>query len=228
MNSSLEPLFVIDFKVYCWDLIIVSYVLVFKIVLNLYKHFVWVLRCFSCVQFIVTPWTVAVQAPLCMGLSLQEYWSGLPVSLLGVLLNLGIKTHGSYIGRRIFFFFFYHWDTWEAGIYSFNQLVQSLSLSNSLEPYGLKYARLPCPSPIPGACLNSCPSSQWHYPTISSPSPSAFHLSQHQGLFQWVSSLHQMAKVFELQFQHQFFQWYKVAVIIFYTNTNTDLLFHCV
>ena len=39
---------------------------------------------------------------------------------------------------------------------------------------------------------------------LLSPSP-AFNLSQHQGLFQWVSSLHQVAKV--LEFQHQSFQW---------------------
>ena len=38
---------------------------------------------------------------------------------------------------------------------------------------------------------------------LSSPFPPAFNLSQHQGLFQWVSSLHQVAKVFELQLQHQ-------------------------
>ena len=37
----------------------------------------------------------------------------------------------------------------------------------------------------------------------SSPSPPAFHLSQHQGLFQWVSSSHQVAKVPEFQLQHQ-------------------------
>ena len=42
---------------------------------------------------------------------------------------------------------------------------------------------------------------------LSSPSPPAFNLSQHQGLFQWVSSSHQMAKLLELQLQHQFFQW---------------------
>ena len=40
-----------------------------------------------------------------------------------------------------------------------------------------------------------------------SPSPPAFNLSQHQDLFQWVSSLHQMAKVLEFQLQHQSFQW---------------------
>ena len=38
-------------------------------------------------------------------------------------------------------------------------------------------------------------------------SPLAFSLSQHQGLFQWVSSLYQVAKVLELQLQHQSFQW---------------------
>ena len=38
-------------------------------------------------------------------------------------------------------------------------------------------------------------------------SPPALNLSQHQGLFQWVSSSHQMAKVLELQLQHQSFQW---------------------
>ena len=41
---------------------------------------------------------------------------------------------------------------------------------------------------------------------LSSPSP-AFNLSQHQGLFQWVGSSHQMAKVLELQLQYQSFQW---------------------
>ena len=42
---------------------------------------------------------------------------------------------------------------------------------------------------------------------LPSPSPPAFNLSQHQGLFQWVSSSHQVAKVLELQPQHQSFQW---------------------
>ena len=41
---------------------------------------------------------------------------------------------------------------------------------------------------------------------LSCPSPPDFNLSQHQGLFQWVSS-HQVAKVLEFQLQHQSFQW---------------------
>ena len=42
---------------------------------------------------------------------------------------------------------------------------------------------------------------------LSSPSPPAFNLSQHQGLFKWVSSSHQVVKVLEFQLQHQSFQW---------------------
>ena len=44
-------------------------------------------------------------------------------------------------------------------------------------------------------------------PTLSSPSPPAFNLSQHQGLFKGVSPLQQVAKVLEFQLQHQSFQW---------------------
>ena len=42
---------------------------------------------------------------------------------------------------------------------------------------------------------------------LSSPSPPSFNLSQHQGLFKWVSSSHQVAKVLEFELQHQSFQW---------------------
>ena len=42
---------------------------------------------------------------------------------------------------------------------------------------------------------------------LSSPSPPDFNLSQHQCLFQWVSSSHQVVKVLEFQLQHQSFQW---------------------
>ena len=39
-------------------------------------------------------------------------------------------------------------------------------LSDSFRPHGLQHARLPCPSPTPGACSNSCPLSHWCHPTI--------------------------------------------------------------
>ena len=54
---------------------------------------------------------------------------------------------------------------------------------------------------------------------LSSPSPPAFSLSQHQGLFQWVNSLHQVAKLLEHQLQHQSFQG------ILRTNFLYDWLF---
>ena len=41
-------------------------------------------------------------------------------------------------------------------------------MSDSLQPHGLQHSRLPCPSPTPRACSNSCPSHQWCHPTISS------------------------------------------------------------
>ena len=42
---------------------------------------------------------------------------------------------------------------------------------------------------------------------LSTPSPPAFNLSQHQGLFKWVSSSHQVVKVLEFRLQHRSFQW---------------------
>jgi len=46
-------------------------------------------------------------------------------------------------------------------------IVQSLSHVQLFEHHGLQHSRLPCPSPSPGACSNSCPLSQWCHPTIS-------------------------------------------------------------
>ena len=92
---------------------------------------------------------------------------------------------------------------------SFSQFSRSV-MSNSLQPNGLQHASLPCPSPTPRACSNSCPLSWWCHPPshpLLSPSPPTFNLSQHQSLFQWVSSSHQVAKVLEFQLQHQSFQW---------------------
>ena len=51
------------------------------------------LSCFSHVRLFATLWTVAHQAPLSMGFSRQEYWSGLPCPPLGGLPNPGIEPH---------------------------------------------------------------------------------------------------------------------------------------
>ena len=80
-------------------------------------------------------------------------------------------------------------------------------VSDSLRPHELQHARPPCPSPTPGVYPNSCPSSQWCHPAISSSSPPAPNSSQHQGLIQWANSSHEVVKVLEFQLQHQSFQW---------------------
>ena len=80
-------------------------------------------------------------------------------------------------------------------------------MSNSVGLHG--HTRLPCPSSTTGACSTHVhqvgDAIQPSHP-LSFPSPPAFNLSQHQGLFQWVSSSHQVAKVLEFQLQHQSFQ----------------------
>ena len=70
-----------------------------------------VLSASSRVWFFGTPWTVACQAPLSMGFSRQEYWSGLSCPPPGDLANPGIKQASLTslaLAGKFFFFFFYH------------------------------------------------------------------------------------------------------------------------
>ena len=81
-------------------------------------------------------------------------------------------------------------------------------VSDSLRPHGLQYTRPPCPSSTPRVYSNSCPLNRWCHLTISSSVvPFSSHIQSFpaSGFFQWVSSLHQVAKVLEFQFQHQSF-----------------------
>ena len=82
-------------------------------------------------------------------------------------------------------------------------MINSVSQSDSLWPHGPRHARPPCPSPTPRVHPNPCPSSWWCHSTISSSVvPFSSHLQSFPaaGSFQWVSSLHQIAKVLEFQF----------------------------
>ena len=106
--------------------------------------------------------------------------------------------------------------------YSLTQQLHSLQIiplsaqfshsvvSGSLWPHGLQHARPPCPYQLPKFTQTHVnwvgDAIQSSHP-LSSPSPPALNLSQHQGLFKWVSSSHQVAKVLEFQLQHQSFQW---------------------
>ena len=114
-------------------------------------------------QLFETPWTVAHQAPLSMGFTKQDHWSGLPFYSAGYLPDAGVKlaspslqadslplNQGSPLSR-------------------FSSVQFSLSfVSNSLWPHESQHTRPPCPSPIPGVHPNSCASSQWCHPAISS------------------------------------------------------------
>ena len=76
----------------------------------------------------------------------------------------------------------------------------SLSITNSRSP------------PKPMSIESVMPS---NHLILSSPSPPALNLPQHQGLFKWVSSSHQMAKVLEFQLQYQSFQWTPRADLLY-------------
>ena len=86
--------------------------------------------------------------------------------------------------------------------------VRCSGVSNSLQVHGLEHIRLPCLLPSPRACSNSCPSSWWCHPTISS---SVAPFSSYPQTFLASGSLPvnqpciRVARVLELQ--HQSFQW---------------------
>ena len=88
-------------------------------------------------------------------------------------------------------------------------------VSNSLQPHGLQHAKLPCPSPTAGACSNSCPSSRWCHPTISSsvvPFSSCLQSFQASGSFPmnqfFTSGGQSISQSMKFQLQHQFFHEY--------------------
>ena len=137
-----------------------------------------------------TPWTVACQAPLSMGFSRQEYWSGLPSLLQGIF-----PTQGSNL--RLL-----HWqvDSSPLSHLQFSSVAQScLTLC---DPMSRSTPGLPVHHQLPEY-------TQTHVHQVSdaiqpshprsSPSPPAPNPSHHQSLFQSVNSSHEVAKVLEFQ-----------------------------
>ena len=115
----------------------------------------------SRVWLFATLWTVEHQAPLSMGFSRQEYWSGLPYPPPRDLLNPGIEPMSPAFSGIL-----YHWASREAGINC--TVVQLLSSVQHFACHGLHDATLPCLSPSSGVRSNSYPLSRWYHPTISS------------------------------------------------------------
>ena len=140
-----------------------------------------------------------------MGLSRQKYWSKLPFPTPENIhpgTNAASLKSPALAGRL-----FITTATWESLQFS---SVQSLSRVRLYDP-------MDCSRPGLAVHHQLLESTQTHVHWVSdaiqpshsllSPSPPAFNLSQHQGLFKWVHSLHQVAKVLEFQLQHQSFQW---------------------
>ena len=133
------------------------------------------------------------------GISLARLLSGLPFPSPGDYPDPEIETGSPELQANSF-------TTKPISSVQFNRSA----VSNSLRPHELKHARAPCPSPTPGVHSNSCPSSQWCHPAISSsvvPFSSYPQSLDHQSLFQWVNSSHEVAKVLVFQPQHQSFRW---------------------
>ena len=148
-----------------------------------------------------TPWTAALQATLSTGFSRQEYWSGLPFHPPGHLLHQG---------RNLCLLY------WQ---------VDSLPLSHQGSPILVSYKQLQFSS-VAQSCPTLCDPMNHSTPgllvyhqlpeftqthvhqvsdaiqpshPLSSSSPPALNPSQHQSLFQWVNSSHEVAKVLEFQ-----------------------------
>ena len=137
---------------------------------------------------------------------------------------------GTMFGLVTFFFYFFYWSIVNLQccvtfcyiakyIYIYIYLHHFRSVTQScptLWPHGLQHTRPPSPSPTPGVYPKASPLSPSCHPTISplSASPPTFSLPQHPGLFKWVSSSHQVAKILEFQLQYQSFQWILRTIVL--------------
>ena len=171
----------------------------------------------SHVRLYATLSTIAHQAPLSMGFSRQEYWSGQPFPFPGDIPNPEIKptslTTPALAGR-----FFTTSATWKP---IYNIYYIHLHIHNSFGTRPVSSVTQLCPTlcdpmnhSTPGLPVHhQLPeSTQTHVHRVGdaiqpshpllSPSPPTLNLSQHQGIFKRVSSSHQVAKVLEFQPQH--------------------------
>ena len=155
----------------------------------------------SHVRLFAIPWTSACQASL----SITDSWS-----LLKFMSIKSVMPFNHLILCCPFLLLPSIFPT--SGSFQMSQFFASVQfshsvVSNSLWPHGLQHARLPCPSPTPGAYSNSYPSSQWCHPTISSfVDPLSSHLQSFPASGSFLVSPF-FPSVLEFQLQHQSFQW---------------------
>ena len=157
-------------------------------------------KSFSCVQLFATPWTVTYQAPLSMGFSRQEYWSGLPFPSPGDLPDPGTEPVSPALQADAL-------TSEPPGKPTINckdniRSDQSLSRVRLCDSVNRSTPGLPVHHQLPEFTQThvhrvSDAIQPSHH--LSSPSPLAPNPSQHQSLFQWVNSSHEVAKVLEFQ-----------------------------
>ena len=127
------------------------------------------LSVFSCVPIFVTLQTLACQAPLFLWFSRHEYWSGLPCPLLGDLPDPGIES-ATLMSPKLAVRAFTSRATWEAPFFLFSS-VQFTSVAQSCptlcDPMDCSRPVLPVHHQLP-EFTQTCPSSRWCLPTISS------------------------------------------------------------
>ena len=107
------------------------------------------LCCFNFVQLFVTLWTITLQAPLCMGFSRQEYWSGLPCPPPGDLPNPGIEPRLLWLLPCIFFTAGLLGKPLSKVVYIKNNTVLQ-SCPTPCDPMDCSPPRLLCPWDFPG------------------------------------------------------------------------------
>ena len=119
-----------------------------------------------CFWLFVTPWTVAHQAPLSMGILQAKIleWVAMSSSKESSQPRDATQVSGITDG------FFTIWATREAHrcVFSSVQFSSVVQSCPTLQPHELQHSRPPCPSPTPGVYSNSCPSSRRCHPAISS------------------------------------------------------------
>ena len=137
----------------------------------------------------------------------QEYCSGLPFPSPEYLPNPGIKPTSPALAGR-FFVIEPQRKPKKYGSAQFSSVTQSCP--TLCDPMNCSTPGLPVHHQLPEFTQTHVhgvgDAIQPSHP-LSSPSPPAPNPSQHQGLFQWVNSSHEVVKVLEFQFQHQSFQW---------------------
>ena len=157
---------------------------------------------FSPARLFATLWIIAFQAPLSMWFSRQKYWCSLLCPPPRNFTDPGIKSESPALAG----IFFTSIVIWDLKVHQFSSVTQSCStLFYFMDCSTLGFPVHQRPE-LAQTHVHWIKDTIQPFHLLLSPSPPAFNLFHYQGLFKWVSSSHQMAKVLEFQLQHQSLQ----------------------